>query len=177
MHRQANGAKRSAIGQASKGSFGWFSEGNRSDASMTSRVFRDIPRVISGIGSQMGRELMERVNGLAVERFEICHISFIEGLGELGQDHIAIVRGRGSGDAGAVAPEQFLFLVLSFGAGGRWLLLVGGRRGGWRRVLRRLLVGAAFDPQSAIRITWQAFGFVITLFHVGALVVFLDGSP
>lgn len=82
---------------------------------------------------------------------EIPDVVCIERSGVFSQDDIAVVRGGGSSNARAVAPEEFF---LFFG-----------------RAIGEFLVGAALDAQFAVRIASQAFGFVIAFGDVGSLVV------
>src|SRR5438876_2466646 len=129
---------------------------NGSNATMTSRRVVDIPRIEGGICGDMGWKLLKGDNGLLIQRTEIGDIAFIEWLGIFGQDHIAIVRGGGSGDAGAISPNEFFFLF----DGSIGLLLVGG----------------AFDAQFAVRIADRDLCFVVAIFDIRTFVIFLDPS-
>lgn len=88
---------------------------------MTSSGIVNIPGVKGGISSDMSGELVERVNRLAIQRAEVCDITFIERLGVFGQHDITIVREGSRCYARTVAPEHF-FLFFS---GAISLLLVG----------------------------------------------------
>jgi hypothetical protein len=57
---------------------------------------------------------------------------------------------------------------------GSWFLLFLLVRRGGSRSLGLVLIGAAFDAELAVRITSQAFGFVIALGDVDALIIFFD---
>ncbi len=105
----------------------------------------------------MGGILIEGMHGLAMKRAEIRDIAFIKGLSIFGENDIAVIGSGGGGNAGAVAPEQFLLF--------------------FSRAVGQFFIGTTLDAQPAIGITGQAFGFVVTIFDVGPLVVLLDGSP
>ncbi|HET7637680.1 MAG TPA: hypothetical protein VFK47_02975, partial [Ktedonobacteraceae bacterium] len=108
------------------------------DAAQAQGILMNVPGIKSGIGGQMDGELLERHDGLLGERAILRHIVGIEGLGVFSQDDIAVVRGGGSGDAGAIAPEVFFFH--------------------FRGAISLLLIVAAFDAHFAV---WVACGLLV----------------
>ena len=114
----------------------------------------DIPGIKGGIASQMSGEEAQSQDGVFIKGAEIGDIGLIERLGILSQHDIPIVWGSGSRDAGAIAPNVFLFF---FGG-----------------AVRLLLIGGAFDPKPALGITRQAFGFVVAFGERDARVVLFD---
>lgn len=94
MHGQTDGTTRSAISQASKGSLGWLSERDSSDAVVTSSGFMDIPRIVGRITDEVSWELIESDDGLVIERAERRDIIFVEWLGLFGEhDRTILVNG------------------------------------------------------------------------------------
>src|SRR5450631_1009050 len=154
MHAQTNWTQRNHI--EIKDGFGMLIERNGSNPTMTGCRFIDIPRIIGSISGHMGWKLLKGNHRLLVERAVIGHIAFIEGLGVFGQHHIAIVWGRGSGDARAVSPDEFFFLC----DGSIGLFLVRG----------------AFDAQFTLGIADRDLRFVVAILDIGTLIVFLDPS-
>src|SRR5581483_2123542 len=85
MHRQTDGTARRAIRQAGKGRLAVLIERDGSDAAMTSGGIVDVPRIKGRIAHQVGRIVIEREYGLAIERAEVREVVFIERLGIFGQ--------------------------------------------------------------------------------------------
>src|SRR5579885_674530 len=127
-------------------------EGNSRNASVMNGSLVHIPGIEGGIGSQMGRDVRKRQHSTLGERLKIGHIPFIKRQGPFSEHDIAIVGGGGSGNPGAIAPDELFFL---FG-GSVFLLLIGG----------------AFDAESALLITSESFGFVVAFRDIRTLVVF-----
>ena len=113
MHGQANGTERGAIAQALKRRFGGLPERNSRDARVTLSGIVDIPRIIGSVSGQVSGVLIEGSNGLTIQGEEIHDIIFVKRPGIFNQDDIAIVRGGGSGDTGAIVPEEFFLLFFS----------------------------------------------------------------
>ena len=106
----------------------------------------------------------EHGHHLEVHAQKIADITLVEALGEISDDHIAVVWGRRGGNAGAVAPQVFFALL-------------GGAIG-------LFLVGAAFDADAAIGVAtgltllaeaiFDRLAHVV-LAHPGILVLHIDG--
>ncbi len=92
----------------------------------------DIPGIVGGIGRHVQRKVPQPRHQLDEQGQVIADIALVEGVGELGQDDIAIVGRGGGSDAGAVAP--LIFFALLCGAIGVFL------------------VGAAFDADATVRV-------------------------
>ena len=69
------------------------SERNGGNATVTSSTFVDIPRIIGGIGNDMSGKLIERDDGLLVQRAKIRDIRLVKGLGIFGEHDRPIVNG------------------------------------------------------------------------------------
>jgi hypothetical protein len=104
----------------------------------------------------MGGELLEDHDRLLIYPTKVGDIAFIEGLRVVGQHDAAIVGYGGDRHASAIPPDQFL---LFFG-----------------RAISLLLIGAALDAESAIRITGKDVAFVVALWDIGAPIVLFDPS-
>lgn len=154
MHRQADGAARSAISQASKGGLGRFSEWDSGDAPMASGGFVDIPCIISSISGEIGWEVIECKNGLMVKRAKIRDVIVVEGVSVFGKHNGSILGDDGGSNTGPIAPDEFFLLFC--------------------RAIGLLLVGAAFHAEAAIRIAFRHAGLVVAIFDVGTLIVLLD---
>ncbi len=87
-------------------------EGNSGNALPMGTGLVDIPGIVSGISRHMQGKAPQHRHGLDEEGEVIADITFVEGLGELGQHDIAIAWDGRTDDAGAVAP-QVLFALLS----------------------------------------------------------------
>lgn len=70
----------------------------------------DIPGIKGRIGGEMSGEAVQDGERLQVEWHKIGDVVLVERLGLLGQDHIAVLWQRGTGNAGAIAPEILLEL-------------------------------------------------------------------
>lgn len=77
MHTQADGTERGAIRLKSR--FGMSIERDSSDAAVTNSSIVDVPCIISGIGSQMGRELTQSESSLLIQRTKVRHIASLNG--------------------------------------------------------------------------------------------------
>ena len=76
----------------------------------------DVPSIESGIGGQMSRKEAQDRHRADVQGEEIRDVILIEGLGVLGEHHIAIDRVSGTDHPRAIAPEiLFLFLLAAIG--------------------------------------------------------------
>lgn len=128
-------------------------EWGSSDATVTNGRIINVPHIIGRISRDMGRKLIEDNHGLLIQRAEIRHISLVERLSIFGQDHISVIRYRSSGDARAIAPEEFLFL---FGG-----------------AISEFLVSAAFDTQFTVGIAFEALGFVVAIGNIRSLIILL----
>ena len=154
MHGQADGTQRDALGGALVLRMPMLIERDGGHPSAKDAGLVDIPGIKGGIGGDMGGKAVQDGEGLQIKRHEVGDVVLVERLGVLGQDHIAVLRQRGTGDAGAIAPEILFDLF-------------GGAIG-------LLLVGALLDTQTAIGITCGLLLFVIALRHVGARIVLTD---
>ena len=67
-----------------------------------------IPRIEGSIGGDMRGKAAQGCHRLHVERKEVRDVAFIERLGVLGEDDIAIDRIGATGDPSAVAEQAFL---------------------------------------------------------------------
>src|SRR5258708_12180015 len=143
VHGQADRATRSAVRQAGKRGRAVLVEGDSRDAAMTSWRLIDVPRIKSGISSQVGGELPQGHDSLLIQGTKIGDIAFIEGLGVVGEHDGAIVSNRRDRHARTIAPEQFLLY--------------------FHRPIGLLLIGAALDAQAAIGIPGQPFGLAVAL--------------
>ena len=114
----------------------------------------DIPRIKSRISSQIRGKLVEGHDRLLIQGTKIGDIAFIKRLRIVGEHDATIVSYGRDRNAGAIAPEKLLLFL--------------------GRAISLLLVGAAFDPQPAIRIASQSFGFVVALLDIDTPIVFLD---
>src|SRR5437588_9651373 len=128
--------------------------GNSHDAVAVGTRLVDIPRIVSGISGDMQGKEPEHGHRLDVDAQKITDIAGVEGLGEIGKDHIAVVRRGRGGDAGAVAPQVFFALL-------------GGAIG-------LLLVGAAFDAYTAIGVATGLTLFTEAIFDRLAEIVLTD---
>ncbi len=113
-----------------------------------------VPGIEGGIGGDVGREEPQGGDRADGEGEEVGDVVLVEGLGELGQDHITIASNGCTGHAGAIAPEVFLFL--------------------FRRTIGLLLVGGAFDAQLASGVPCGLLIFLEALFDLGTRVVLFD---
>src|SRR5258708_5712080 len=135
MHAQAFGAAWSSIGVAWDFFVTMGIEWDGGDALSVSDRLIDVPKIVSGIGGDISRELMGGHDGLVEEGTKIGDIGFIERQGVLGQHDIAIDRISGCRHARAVAKQTFLF---DFGA-----------------AIRLFLIATFLDAQSTIWIPFR----------------------
>lgn len=127
-------------------------EGNGSHAPVAGSGIRDRPGSRGGISGQVGG-VPTSETGLLGKRTDGRDIPVSEGVGDLSQHDITVVRG-GSGAARAVAPETFF--LLSGGA------------------ISAFFGAAACDAQRAVGIASQACGRVGAIGDGGAWGVFFD---
>jgi hypothetical protein len=135
MHAQADGTQRSAIGIALIHWMSMLIERNGGNTSATHTGLIGVPGVEGSISGDMDGKGMEHGDRLDVKRHKVGDVVFVEGQGGVGQHHIAVDRISGGCDAGAVAPDEFLF----FCGGAVGLHLVGA------------LFDAAFGNQGRLR--------------------------
>lgn len=112
-----------------------------------------MPGIEGRIRREIERTKAEVIHDLFIKGFKISGVRFIERLGMLGQDDIAILRVSGRHNPAAIAPQIFL--------------LNAGRIG-------LILIAAAFDPQTAVRVPAGLVGRVKAVGQVFTRVILLD---
>src|SRR2546421_9905337 len=112
MHAQACRAAWSSIGVARDFFVTMTIERDGSDARPVRHRLIDVPKVVSGFGCHMGRELIGGHDGSLEEGAIIGDVGFIEGLGILAQHRIAIHGVSTGGPPSAIAKEAHLFHFL-----------------------------------------------------------------
>jgi hypothetical protein len=125
-------------------------------AATTSYHIIDIPCIIGRVSGNMRRKVRKGQGAVVIERMKGGNISFVEGLGRLGENHITVVGSGSSGDARAIPPDEFLFL--------------------FDGSISEFFIPAAFGSKLAVRITDGNARFVIAICNIGTPVVFLHPS-
>lgn len=164
MHRQAFGAERDALLGTVMFRMAVLVERNGSHAATKDTGLIYIPGIKGGIAGDVGGKATQERQRLQIERHKGSDVVFIEGLGVLSQDDVAVLgEGRG-GNTRAIAPQGLFQLLLG--------------------AIGLFLVGAGLDPQPTIGIAAGlqvgivAFGDVgtqVVLAHVGVEVGHIEG--
>jgi len=127
-------------------------ERNGGDAPAMSHHLVDVPGIKSGIGGDMGGQVTEGGHGLQVQGDEVGDVVLIEGLGELGEGHIAIDRISRTGDSRAIAKQALLLL--------------------FRGAIGLLLIAALLDAQPRIAVAGGDVAHVEGAFDIDTRIVF-----
>ncbi|HEY1354522.1 MAG TPA: hypothetical protein VGF67_33340 [Ktedonobacteraceae bacterium] len=153
-HAQALLTKRSAIEIPLGIGMAMLVARNSSHATLEGSGQGDVPCIRRSSSGEMGRKVCECERSMMMQGLEEGDVIAVEGLGELGENDIAIVRGGSGSDSRARAPERFFFRL--------------------RGPISLLLVGAALDAQFAVRIARVLPGGIKAFFNRRTRMVLLN---